>query len=193
MSWFRRFLLLAGLVTGAWLLGSAGQANADVKVEIDRLQVDVKLPVVDVGVRIGTGLVPDQPEAPPVPPTPKPRTDTPVAPQQTQTTQRTTTSPAPVTALEAPAEVEQPKLHTPPTTRPTNPAPVPQQPRPQAEPPITGTLPQSGAGQASGGQIPAGTLPNATRPPTTTTSLVSTEQEDVPRTVRAEEPTFSPD
>ncbi len=191
MSWLRRFLLLAGLVTGAWLLGSAGQANADVKVEIDRLQAEIKLPVVDVGVRIGTGLVPDQPEAPPVPPAPKPRTDTPVAPQQS--TQRTPTSPAPVTALEAPAEVEQPKLHTPPTTRPTNPAPVPQQPRPQAEPPITGTLPQSGAGQASGGQIPAGTLPNAARPPTTTTSLVSTEQEDVPRTVRAEEPTFSPD
>jgi hypothetical protein len=89
-----------------------------------------------------------------------------------------------------------PQPHTPPptTTRPTNPAPAPQQPRPQAEPPITGTLPQSGAGAtANAGQIPAGTLPHVLRPPTITTSPVNAEQQDAPRTVRAEEPTFSPD
>ena len=51
MSWLRRLLLLAGLVTGAWLLGSAGQANADVKVEIDQLKIAVELPVVDVGLK----------------------------------------------------------------------------------------------------------------------------------------------
>jgi hypothetical protein len=190
MSWLRRLLLLAGLVTGAWLLGAAGEANADVKVEIDQLQVEVELPVVDVGLKIETGLVPQQPEAP-VPPAPDPRTEAPAPPVAPQPLEPAAEAPAPV-------RTEVPRQHTPPQTRPTNPAPVPQQqpqpqPQPQAEQPITGTLPQSGAGQAGGNQIPAGTLPNTMRPPTTTTSLVSTEQPDVPRIVRAEEPTFSPD
>lgn len=185
MSWLRRLLLLAGLVTGAWLLGSAGEANADVRVEIDQLQVEVRLPVVDVGLKIET--TPPRPDVP-APPKPAPRTDTPappppVAPQ------------APAKPADTPVQAEVPQQHTPPplTTRPTNPVPVPQQPQPQAEQPVPGTLPQSGAGAASGNQIPAGTLPHAMRPPTTTTSLVSTEQQDVPRIVRAEEPTFSPD
>ncbi|MEU0879898.1 hypothetical protein ABZ345_14950 [Lentzea sp. NPDC005914] len=187
MSWLRRLLLLAGLVTGAWLLGSSGEANADVKVEIDQLQVEVKLPVVDVGLKVETGLVPQQPEAP-RPPAPAPRVEppepVPAAP------------PAPRPVVEAPvvpAEAPQEQHTSPPplTTRPTNPAPVPQQP--QVEQPITGTLPQSGAGTSTSNQIPAGTLTYAMRPPTTTTSLISTEQQDVPRIVRAEEPTFSPD
>jgi hypothetical protein len=189
MSWLRRLLLLAGLVTGAWLLGSAAEAHADVKVEIDQLKIVVGLPVADVGLKIETPLAPQQPEAP-APPEPDPRTEAP-APQPAAPR----TQPQPV--VEAPVHAEvPPQQHTPPppsATRPADPAPVPQQPHPQAEPPITGTLPQSGAGQASGGQIPAGTLTYAMRPPTTTTSLVSTEQQDAPRTVRAEEPTFSPD
>lgn len=189
MSWLRRILLLAGLVTGAWLLGSSGQAQADIRVEIDQLKIEVELSVVDVGVQVDTGLVPRQPEAP-LPPVTDPHTEAPapvVSPQKVPE--------PPVAVAQPPVHVEAPAPHPPlTTTRPTNShQPVPQQPQPQAEPPITGTLPQSGAGQASGGQIPAGTLPGATRPPTTTTSLVSTEQEDVPRTVRAEEPTFSPD
>ncbi|MGW6930321.1 hypothetical protein ACWGE0_09630 [Lentzea sp. NPDC054927] len=188
MSWLRRLLLLAGLMTGAWLLGSAGEANADVKVEIDQLKVEVRLPVVDIGVKVETGLVPQQPEAP-VPPKPDPRVETPAPPPAAPQT--------PQPAVETPVQAEVPQQatpHAPPQTRPTNPAPVPQQPQPQAEQPITGTLPQSGAGaSASGGQIPVGTLPHVMRPPTTTTSLISTEQQDVPRIVRAEEPTFSPD
>jgi hypothetical protein len=190
MSWLRRLLLLAGLVTGAWLLGSAGQANADVKVELDQLKVEVELPVVDVGLKVETGLVPEQPQVP-VPPVPDPRTEAPAPPVTPPT------PPQPVSEAPAPVRAEVPKQqqqHTPPsTTRPTNPAPVPQQPQPQAEPPITGTLPQSGAGQASGSQIPVGMLPHAMRPPTAKTSLVSTEQLDTPRSLRAEEPTFSPD
>ncbi|GAB2829112.1 hypothetical protein [Lentzea nigeriaca] len=189
MSWLRRLLLLAGLVTGAWLLGSAGEAHADVKVEIDNLKIEVGLPVADVGLKIETGLVPEQPEAP-APPKSDPRTETP-APQPAAP--QTPSQPV----VEAPVHTDvPPQQHTTPppsTTRPTDPAPVPQQPHPQAEQPITGTLPQSGAGQTSGTQIPAGTLTHAMRPPTTTTSLVSTEQQDVPRIVRAEEPTFSPD
>jgi hypothetical protein len=188
MSWLRRLLLLAGLVTGAWLLGGAGEANADVKVEIDHLEIEVRLPVTDIGLKVETGLVPaEQPEAPP-PPAPDPRTEPsapPVAPQPVE---------------DVPVQAETPSQHQPlpapppsTTTRPTSPAPAPQQPQPHAEPPITGTLPQSGAGASSGGQIPVGTLPCAMRPPTTTASLVSTEQQDAPRTVRAEEPTFSPD
>ncbi|MET9628545.1 hypothetical protein ABZX92_13875 [Lentzea sp. NPDC006480] len=189
MSWLRRLLLLAGLVTGAWLLGSSGQANADVKVEIDQLRVEVKLPVADVGLKVETGLVPQQPEAPA--PTPRPDTRTeppapdPVAPH-----------PKPVEAPVVHAEAAQQQPHvTPPqsSTRPADPAPVPQQQQPQVEQPITGTLPQSGAGTSASSQFPAGTLTYAMRPPTTTTSLISTEQQDVPRTVRAEEPTFSPD
>ncbi|HUQ58441.1 hypothetical protein [Lentzea sp.] len=188
MSWLRRLLLLAGLVTGAWLLGGAGEANADVRVEIDRLGIEVGLPVVDIGVEIVTGIAPPQPEAP-RPPKPDPRTENPAPPPEPP--------PAPV-AEAPPVQIEAPEQrhHTPPqpsaTTPPAN--PVPQQPQPRAEQPMTGTLPQSGAGtSASGSQIPAGTLPHAMRPPTTTTSLVSTEQHAVPRTVRAEEPTFSPD
>lgn len=184
MSWLRRLLLLAGLVTGAWLLGSAGEANADVRVEIDQLRVEVKLPVVEVGLKVETGLVPRQPEVP-VPPKPDPRAETPVpaAPQ----------TPRPVAPT--PVQAEAPQQYTPPlTTQSTNPVSVPQQPQPQAEKPISGTLPQSGAGAtANSSQIPVGTLPHAMRPSTTTTSLVSTEQQDAPRTVRAEEPTFSPD
>lgn len=187
MSWLRRLLLLAGLLTGAWLLGNSGQANADVRVEIDQLEVEVQLPVVDIGLEVETGLVPQLPETP-APPKPDPRIETPPPP---------VASPVPQPAVvEAPVRAEAPKQqHTPPplATRPADPAPVPQQPQTQTEQPITGTLPQSGAGAASGNQIPAGTLTYAMRPPTTTTSLVSTEQQDVPRTVRAEEPTFSPD
>jgi outer membrane biosynthesis protein TonB len=191
MSWLRRLLLLAGLVTGAWLLGSSGEANADVKVEIDQVRVEVKLPVADIGLKLETGLVPQQPEAPePAPGKPDPRTEPPAPPQPPQPA-----APAPAPVVQA--ETPQPQHHAPPpplTTRPTDPAPVPQQQRqPQVEPPITGTLPQSGAGTTTTSQIPAGTLTYAMRPPTTTTSLVSTEQQDVPRTVRAEEPTFSPD
>ena len=188
MSWLRRLLLLAGLVTGAWLLGSSGQALADVRVEIDQLKVELKLPVVEVGVQVETGLAPQQPEAP-LPPAPDPRTDAPppvVTPQEM--------AEPPVAAAQPPVHAEAPKPHTPPATRPTNPQPAPQLPQPQAELQMTGTLPQSsGAGQSGGTQIPAGTLPAALRPPVTTTSLVSTEQQDVPRIVRAEEPTFSPD
>jgi outer membrane biosynthesis protein TonB len=188
MSWLRRLLLLAGLMTGAWLLGNTGQANADVEVRIDQLGVEIQLPVVDIGLKVETGLAPQQ-RQPPAPPVPDPRTEIPAPPVATPA------PPQPVD-VEAPAPAEMPKQqHTPPpsTTRPTNPAPVPPQPQPQAEPPITGTLPQSGASAASGSQIPAGTLTYVMRQPTTTTSLVSTEQQDVPRTVRAEEPTFSPD
>ncbi|GGU22088.1 hypothetical protein [Lentzea flava] len=188
MSWLRRLLLLAGLVTGAWLLGSAGEAHADVKIEIDQLKIEVGLPVADVGLKIETGLVPQQPQAP-APPTPNPRTEAP-APQPVVPQ----TPPQPV--VEAPVQAEAPQQQaTPPpsATRPANPVPAQPQPQPQAEQPITGTLPQSGAGQANGNQIPAGTLTYALRPPATTTSLVSTEQQDVPRIVRAEEPTFSPD
>ncbi|MDT7784713.1 MAG: hypothetical protein QOF58_3132 [Pseudonocardiales bacterium] len=187
MSWLRRLLLLAGLVTGAWLLGSSGQANADVKVEIDQLRVEVKLPVADVGLKVETGLAPHQPEAP-VPPKPDPRTETP-APEPMA-------SQKPVEAPVVHAEAPQQQHHvTPPplSTRPTEPAPVPRQQQPRVEPPISGTLPQSGAGSSTTSQIPAGTLTYAMRPPTTTTSLISTEQQDVPRIVRAEAPTFSPD
>jgi hypothetical protein len=103
----------------------------------------------------------------------------------------------PVVEAPAPVQTEVPRRHAAPpplTTRPTNPVPQQPQPQPQAEQPITGTLPQSGAGATGGGnQIPEGTLPHVMRPPTTTTSLVSTEQLDTPRTMRAEEPTFSPD
>ncbi|KJK51172.1 hypothetical protein UK23_08075 [Lentzea aerocolonigenes] len=188
MSWLRRLLLLAGLVTGAWLLGSSGQANADVKVEIDQLQVEVKLPVVDIGLKVETGLVPQQPEAP-VPPKPDPRTEPPapdpVAPQP---------KPVEVPIVHAEAPQQQHQVTPPPlSTRPTDPAPVPQPQRPQVEQPIAGTLPQSGAGTSTSSQFPAGMLTYAMRPPTTTTSFVSTEQQDVPHTVRAEEPTFSPD
>jgi hypothetical protein len=187
MSWLRRLLLLAGLVTGAWLLGNSGQANADVKIESDQRRIEVGLPVVDVGVKVETGLVPQRPEAPA--PRPDPRTEPPAPPPTAPQVPQSV-------VVEAPAQAEVPsqqQLTPPPATRPTNSAPVPQQPQPQAEPPIAGTLPQSGAGTASGSQIPAGTLMYAMRPPITTTSLVSTEQQDVPRTVRAEEPTFSPD
>lgn len=190
MSWLRRILLLAGLVTGAWLLGSSGQAQADIRVEIDQLKIEVELPVVDVGVQVDTGLVPRQPETP-LPPVTDPHTEPPapvVSPQKV---------PEPPVAVAQPlVHVEAPAPHPPlTTTRPTNShQPVPQQPQPQAEPPITGTLPQSsGAGQSGGTQIPVGTLPAALRPPVTTTSLVSTEQQDSPRIVHAEEPTFSPD
>jgi hypothetical protein len=188
MSWLRRLLLLAGLVTGAWLLGSAGEASADVKVEIDHLNVEVRLPVVDVAVKVETGLAQQPPEAP-VPPKPDPRVEPPAP----------AAPPTPRPVVEAPVQADAPpqQQHThttpPSTTLPTNPVPVPQQPQPQAEQPITGTLPQSGAGQAGGNQIPAGTLPHAMRPPTATTSLVSSEHLDVPRSLRAEEPTFSPD
>ncbi|MEU3650257.1 hypothetical protein AB0E59_43330 [Lentzea sp. NPDC034063] len=188
MSWLRRLLLLAGLVTGAWLLGAAGQANADVRVEIDQLKVEVKLPVADVGLEVETRPQ-QQPEAP-VPPKPDPRVEAPEPPA----------APTPARPVEAPVQAEtlqqQAAPQPPPaplTTRPTNPVPVPHQPQPQAEQPMPGTLPQSGAGSATSTQIPAGTLPHAMRPPTTTASLISTEQQDVPRTVRAEEPTFSPD
>lgn len=188
MSWLRRLLLLAGLVTGAWLLGGAGEANADVRVEIDQLGVEVELPVADIVLEIET-TPPRQPDAP-VPPKPAPRVEpseaAPVMPQ--------------IPAARAPEQAEAPQRHAAPeppqstTTRPANPTPVPQQPQPQAEQPTPGTLPQSGAGASAGStQIPAGTLPHAMRPPTTTTSLVSTEQHDVPHSVRAEEPTFSPD
>ncbi|MGW4208331.1 hypothetical protein ACWEIJ_10125 [Lentzea sp. NPDC004789] len=190
MSWLRRLLLLAGLVTGAWLLGGAGEANADVKVEIDHLKIEVRLPVAaDVGLEVETGLVPaKQPEAPP-PPAPDPRTEPPEPPVPPQ--------PQPVVDVpvhaEAPSQHQQPPAPPPSTTGPADPAPSPQPPQPHAEPPMTGTLPQSGAGASSGGQIPVGTLPCAMRPPTTTTSLVTTEQQHAPRTVRAEEPTYSPD
>jgi hypothetical protein len=190
MSWLRRLLLLAGLVTGAWLLGGAGEASADVRIEIDQLKVEIGLPVAEVGLEVETGLVPQRPEAP-APPVPDPRTEAPPPPVAPQT------PPRPV--AEAPAavqaEVSQQQSTPPPpaTTRPAEPAPVPQQPQPQAEQPVPGTLPQSGAGAAAGNQIPVGTLPHAMRLPTTTTSLVSTEQLDMPRTMRAEEPTFSPD
>ena len=188
MSWLRRFLLLAGLVTGAWLLGGAGEANADVRVEIDQLEIEVELPVVDIGLRIET-TPPRQPDAP-VPPKPAPRVEVPEAvPEPPQTP-----------AVQAPAQAEVPRQHASPepppssTTTPANAVPVPRSPQPQADQPISGTLPQSGAGASAGSpQIPAGTLPHAMRPPTTTASLVSTEQQDVPRIVRAEEPTFSPD
>ncbi|WP_330271628.1 hypothetical protein OG205_31760 [Lentzea sp. NBC_00516] len=189
MSWLRRLLLLAGLVTGAWLLGAAGEASADVRVEIDQLRVEVKLPVVDIGLKVETRPQ-QQPEAP-VPPKSDPRVEPPEPPAA---------PPTPARPVEAPVQVEAPQQQhaapqPPPSsaTRPTNPVPVPHQPQPQAEQPMPGTLPQSGAGSATSTQIPAGTLPHAMRPPTTTASLVSTEQQDVPRTVRAEEPTFSPD
>ncbi|MFJ5987613.1 hypothetical protein [Lentzea sp. NPDC092896] len=188
MSWLRRLFLLAGLVTGAWLLGAAGQANADVRVEIDQLKVEVKLPVADIGLTIETRPQ-QQPEAP-VPPKPAPRVEAPEPPA----------APTPARPVEVPVQAEtfqqQAAPQPPPaplTTRSTNPVPVPHQPQPQAEQPMPGTLPQSGAGSATSTQIPAGTLPHAMRPPTTTASLISTEQQDVPRTVRAEEPTFSPD
>lgn len=189
MSWLRRFLLLAGLVTGAWLLGSSGQAQADVRVEIDQLKVELELPVVEVAVQAKTGLAP-RPEAP-RPPAPDQRTETPrtpVVPQQQ--------APKPPVSAQPPVQAEAPEPQTP----PTDPQPVPQQPQPQPQPqpqaehPINGTLPQgSGAGQTGGNQVPAGTLPAALRPPTTTTSLVSTEQQDAPRIVRSKESTFSPD
>ncbi|MFD9702992.1 hypothetical protein [Lentzea sp. NPDC059081] len=189
MSWLRRLLLLAGLVTGAWLLGGAGEANADVTIEIDQLRVEVALPVVDIGLEVETGLVPQPPETP-VPPKPDPRVEVPERPPAPQA--------PPV--VEAPVQVETPpQAQNPPAsttaTEPAESVPVPQQPRSQAEQqPVTGTLPQSGAGATtSTTQTPAGTLPHVMRPPTTTASLVSTEQRDAPRTVRAEEPTFSPD
>jgi hypothetical protein len=189
MSWLRRLLLLAGLVTGAWLLGGTGQANADVKVEVDHLGIEVQLPIADIGLKVDTGLVaPKQPEAP-LPPAPDPRTELPEPPA---TPQSEPVVDVPV-QVEAPSRHQQLSVPPPPATQPANPAPAPQQPQPHAAPPITGTLPQSGAGASSGGQLPVGTLPYVLRPPTTTTSLVSTAQQDVPRIVRAEEPTFSPD
>ncbi len=191
MSWLRRLLLLAGLVTGAWLLGGAAEANADVKIEIDRLGIQLELPVVDIEVEVATAPVARQPDAPvPPKPEPAPRGDAPEPPPVA----------LPVTpVIEAPVQAEVTQQHVAPppvTTQPSDPVPAPehQPPQPQVEQPVTGTLPQSGAGATtSGTQIPAGTLPCSMRPPTTTTSLVSTEQHDAPRTVRAEEPTFSPD
>ncbi|SEP75742.1 hypothetical protein [Lentzea albida] len=190
MSWLRRLLLLAGLVTGAWLLGGAGQANADVRVEIDQLKIELELPVVDIGIEVVTAQA--RPDVL-VPPKPDPRVEPPAPPAEPQ--------PVP-TQVEAPARPEVPKqqqLHTPPqpapptTTQPTNPEPAPQQPQPQAEQPVPGTLPQSGAGSGTSNQIPAGTLPHVPRPPAATASPICPEQQDVPHTVRAEEPTFSPD
>ena len=191
MSWLRRLLLLAGLVTGAWLLGGTGHANADVRVEIDRLEVGLEIPLVDVGLQVGTGLAPPQPEAP-VPPKPAPRVENPAPPEELPPPARPAVKPP----VQAPVQAEAPQQQQPAPqqqhhAQPTNPAHVPEQP--QAEQPTPGTLPQSGAGTSTGTQIPVGTLPHATRPPTTTTALVSTEQHDVPRSVRAEEPTFSPD
>jgi hypothetical protein len=186
MSWLRRLLLLAGLLTGAWLLGTTGQAYADVRVEIDQIKIEVALPVVDIGLRVETA--PHQLDVP-VPPNPEPRVEPPeppVAPQQT------------LPPVEAPARHEAPQqqLHTSPppspqTTQPASPEPVP--PQPQAEQPVPGTLPQSGVGSSTGNQIPAGTLPHVSRPPATAPSPIGPEQQDVPHDVRAEEPTFSPD
>ncbi|MDX8143931.1 hypothetical protein SK854_17560 [Lentzea sp. BCCO 10_0061] len=187
MSWLRRLLLLAGLVTGAWLLGAAGEANADVRVEIDQLKVEVKLPVADIGLKIETQRQPDEP----APPKPDPRVEAPEPPAAPPTSARPVEAPVQAEVLQQQTTPQPPPTTL--TTRPTNPVPVPQQPQPQAEQPMPGTLPQSGAGSATSTQIPAGTLPHAMRPPATTASLVSTEQQDVPRTVRAEEPTFSPD
>ncbi len=195
MSWLRRLLLLAGLVTGAWLLGGAGEAHADVEVELDSLKVRVELPIVEIGVQIHTGLTPQQPQAPaPAPTPPAPRTEPPAAPQQA-VLQPPVGKPVHV---EAPEPRPQPAQPTRPVTRSESPVPVPEQPQPQPqaelpEPPLNGTLPQSGAGQSGGTQIPVGTLPGVTRPPTSTTSVVSADEHDVPRTLRAEEPTFSPD
>ncbi|MFD5830882.1 hypothetical protein [Lentzea sp. NPDC060358] len=188
MSWLRRLLLLAGLVTGAWLLGGAGEASADVRVEIDQLRVEVGLPVLDaavtIAVEVETGIVPPRPGTS-VPPEPVPRTDVPDPPPVPQV--------HPVAA--PPVQVETRQVEPPPTAATPVEEPAPQQPRqPRAERPVPGTLPPSGAGTtANGTQLPAGTLPHALWPPTATTSLVSTERHDAPRTVRAEEPTFSPD
>ncbi|MFD4672987.1 hypothetical protein ACFWNN_24895 [Lentzea sp. NPDC058450] len=184
MSWLRRLLLLAGLLTGAWLLGGAGEAHADVKIEIDQLKIAVELPVVEIALKVETA--PEQPE-PPVPPKPAPRVETtPEAPAPPQAAPERLTAPVraevPQQRQEAPA---------PPEAAPEHPAPVPQ-PQ-QAEQPVPGTLPQSGAGTSTSTQTPVGTLPCTTRPPTTTVQLTNTEHHDVPHTVRAEEPTFSPD
>ncbi|GHH49303.1 hypothetical protein [Lentzea cavernae] len=189
MSWLRRLLLLAGLVTGAWLLGGCGQANADVRVEIDQFELHVELPVVDIGLEIETA--PPLPDVP-VPPKPDPRVEPPAPP------------PVPEQALppvEAPARPEvsqqQQVRHTPPQVSVpithADPEPAPQPSPQQAEQPVPGTLPQSGAGSSTSNQIPAGTLPHVLRPPATTASEISTQQQDVPHAVRAEEPTFSPD
>lgn len=190
MSWLRRLLLLAGLLTGAWLLGGAAEAHADVKVEIDGVGVELPLPLLDVGVEVETGLVPPEPDVR-VPPEPDPRTEDPELAE-----------PPPVVEtpvqVEAPASTPAPALTPAPgpalTSAPvTPPQPVPHE-EPRAERPVAGTLPQSGAGAtANGTQLPVGTLPHVLRPPTTTASLISSEQHDAPRIVRAEEPTFSPD
>lgn len=185
MSWVRRLLLFAGLVTGAWLLGGAGEAHADVRVEIDQLKVELELPVVDLGVHVDTGLTPLPQEPPVSTPAPRVEASTPVVPRQS--------APAPITT--APIHVETPQQTQAPQAPLMAPAPVPVVPEQVRLPelPVSGSLPQSGAGQSGGNQVPVGTLTCSTRPPTTTTSLVSTEQQDVPRIVRAEEPTFSPD
>ncbi|MDX3657966.1 hypothetical protein PV646_11695 [Streptomyces sp. ID05-26A] len=186
MSWLRRFLLLAGLVTGAWLLGGSGQANADIRVEIDQLAIEVELPVVDIAVEVETA--PPSREQP-VPPKSEPRVEAPevVLPAP----------PAPEAEAPARAEVARqpyvPPVPAPLTAEPANPVPQQPQSQPQAEQPVPGTLPQSGAGSSTSTQIPAGTLPHAMRPPTTTASEISTERQDVPRAVHVEEPTFSPD
>ncbi|MFD4641672.1 hypothetical protein ACFWN2_30490 [Lentzea sp. NPDC058436] len=188
MSWLRRLLLLVGLMTGAWLLGTVGQAHADVRVEIDQLKVEVKLPVVDVGLKIETA--PRQPDVP-VPPKPDPRVEPPAPPVEPQQALSRTEAPA---RYEVPQQQQQLLTSPPPapqTTQPTNPEPVP--PQPQAEQPVPGTLPQSGAGSSTTTQLPAGTLPHVSRPPATTASPVNAEQQDVPHNARAEEPTFSPD
>ncbi|WP_394614567.1 hypothetical protein JNUCC0626_32440 [Lentzea sp. JNUCC 0626] len=187
MSWLRRLLLLAGLVTGAWLLGDAGQANADVRVEIDQLEVEVKLPVVEIALKVEIA----QPETP-VPPVTRP--DPRVDPAPEPTPQPAPQQPAaPVVHAEAPQQ--QHEAPTSPTTTQTQaqhePTPVPQ-PQ-QAEQPVSGTLPQSGAGSSTSNQTPVGTLPTATRPPTTTAQLTNTEHDDVPHAVRPNKPTFSPD
>ncbi|MET9227088.1 hypothetical protein [Lentzea sp. NPDC003310] len=185
MSWLRRFLLLAGLVTGAWLLGTASEAHADVRVEIDQLKIEVELPVVDIGLEVETA---PPPHRQPVPPKPQPRVEPPEA------VPAVTPPAAPKT--EAPVLAESPPEHRPAAPEPpaaTAPVQEPEPSRPQAEQPVPGTLPQSGAGSGTSTQLPVGTLPHVPRPPATTASEVSTDQQDVPHNVRAEEPTFSPD
>ncbi|GLY48032.1 hypothetical protein [Lentzea sp. NBRC 102530] len=186
MSWLRRLLLLAGLVTGAWLLGGAGQANADVKVGIDRLEVEVGLPVVEIALKVET----TQPQTP-VPPvsTPDPRVEPAAEPPQPQPAPRQPA--APVVHAEAPQQ--QQGAPAPPTTTQPEPEPVPVPQPQQAEQPVPGTLPQSGAGSSTSNQAPVGTLPHATRPPATTAQLANDEHHDAPHTVRADKPTFSPD
>ncbi|MGI5503650.1 hypothetical protein [Lentzea sp. CA-135723] len=186
MSWLRRLLLLAGLVTGAWLLGGAGQANADVRVEIGQLGVEVKLPVVEIALKVETA----RPEIPVPPATePDPRVEPAPEPAPAPAPQLAPHRPAAPVHAEAPQQ--QQEAPAAPATAQDEPAPAPQ-PQ-QAEQPVPGTLPQSGAGSSTSNQTPVGTLPHGTRPPTTTAHLTNSEHHDVPHTVRAEEPTFSPD